>query len=146
MFLKRKVEKMAEAEPKWNREKQNGTFIGYLPQWKHKDLYATINRRLAPLVEGGEKWTDVPCVTIRGQIRLTLPNGAEIIVGHPFPRFGAGILETIGLYGYEQANALAWEYSAAAASIGASIEVRVIDRQINYDIKTRDIEQQSAAA
>lgn len=124
---------------------QAGTFLGYEPQWRHKQPYGSLNKQLAPKVKGGDIWTKVPFTIFRGQFHIELPDGTVVSVGVPFPRASAGILETIFMCGWEQANALAWDYAAHAAAIGAAIEVRVVDYEIKYDIKARQLEPEMTA-
>jgi hypothetical protein len=77
----------------------------------------------------------VPVTIIRGGVIAELPNGQEVRWGIPFPHIGAGVLETIYMFGYEQAQALAWSWAASAESCGATVEVRVKHFRLHYDIK-----------
>lgn len=121
-----------------------GTFHGYQPQWKNRTGWGeTVNKRLFGL-EGGEKWTDVPYVTVRGVIAIKLPDGREVSVGVPFPRHMPGILESIGMCGHEQAMALAWAFAAYVSSVGCEVEVRAEEYVLNYDIKAKRYEGKAA--
>lgn len=88
---------------------QHGTYRAYEPEWRFKD---------------GE-WETVP--TIQGNSPI----------GVPPSRFIGGITSTIGLHGYEEAMALAWWHSAVAANQGQTIEVRVQEYEVKYDIKAK---------
>jgi hypothetical protein len=55
--------------------------------------------------------------------------------GIPYPCECQGIVETIGLFGYEQAVALAWAMKAHAKSNGDKIETRLVPYTIHFDIK-----------
>jgi len=57
--------------------------------------------------------------------------------GVPEPRRNGGVISAIGLYGYAQAQALAWGFAACAESRGKDIEVRVQPYEVVYDIKAR---------
>lgn len=122
-----------------------GTFSGFKPQWKHRgDWGESINKRHLKM-EGGDKWTDVSFVVIRGGLAVTLPDGQQVPVGVPFPRHMPGILETIFMCGYEQAMALAWCFASHVAAAGGEIEVRAEEYTLNYDIKAKLCEAKKAA-
>ena len=55
--------------------------------------------------------------------------------GVPLPSAGRGILDTLGLLGYEQAKSLAWMIKAAAASDSTNVEVRIMPYDVVYDAK-----------
>lgn len=56
--------------------------------------------------------------------------------GIPAPLLHGGIAQEVGLYGYEQAMALAWQYAAcAAASDGIAPPVRALKYRMTYEIK-----------
>lgn len=124
------------SEPNVEKEgpTQAGTMSAYRPQWRHSREWGHgINERFG--FKGGEKWTDIPVTIIRGGVVAQLPNGHEVMWGVPFPRFAPGVLETIYLFGHEQAQALAWMWSASAESVGATVEIRVKHFRLHYDIK-----------
>jgi hypothetical protein len=58
--------------------------------------------------------------------------------GHPYPRLFGGVLQTCGLLGPAQAQAIAWAYAAQVeGTTGAKeIEVRIIEYEVKYDIAT----------
>ena len=73
----------------------------------------------------GERWRAVP----------VYQNGP---IGIPYPIYNGGLLQHIGLMGYEQANAIAWSYAAQRiADDYATVEVRVVRHEIKYQIETR---------
>ena len=126
------------AEPEVVKEAlptQAGTFSGYLPQWKHDPTWGVALNKRVGFGEGGEDWTDIPVTIFRGGVAMRLPDGREVPVGIPFPRRCPGVLETINMYGYEQAMALSWSYAAHADAVGATIKVRVKEYRVHYDIK-----------
>ena len=90
---------------------QAGQMYGYEPEFR----------------EGNGEWKLVPVVKVIGG------NGVNQ------PLLFGGITDAIGLYGYAQAQALAWKFAADMASIGKSIEVRVVDYEIHYDIKAKKV-------
>jgi len=57
--------------------------------------------------------------------------------GVPYPLLCGGVLQEVGLLGYEQAKCMAWMYSAQAAAVGDRIKVRVQEYELHYDIKAR---------
>ena len=90
----------------------NGTCQAYMPQFYDLERKA---------------WRDVP----------TAESGR---FGVPFP-IGQGLLfQHMGLFGYEQAWALAWSYAAWSASQGVAPKVRVQKYEFVYDIKARRTE------
>ena len=89
---------------------QSGTFTGFRPQWR---------------MCGGKDWIDIRIKTNQESKRV-LP---------PYPSDFGGILKTIVVFGYSQAMAIAWEYSAFAEARGEHIEVGVASYEITYDIK-----------
>lgn len=123
----------------------SGNFMGYKPQWKHHGEFGKgINKALLKL-EGGDDWTDVQFLIHRGGLAIQLPNGTQIPLGIPFPRFMPGVLETIFLCGHEQAMALAWSFAAHIAAAGGEVEVRAEEYQLTYDIKAELYEGKKAA-
>jgi len=97
---------------------QNGSFTGYRPEYR--------------MIDGDTKtdWKTLP--TKRGLYSK----------GAPYPKDFGGILYTIGLCGYNQAKALAYDFAATAEETGASkIEVRAVAYEIFYDIKAERIEE-----
>lgn len=62
--------------------------------------------------------------------------------GIPEPLMNGGVMRTLMLMGYEQAQAIAWQY--AAVSVASydmrKIEVRVQAYEVLYDIKARKID------
>jgi len=59
--------------------------------------------------------------------------------GIPVPMRNGGVITAIGLFGYDQAQALAWSYAAWNASEGLDVEVRVQSYEVVYNIKARKI-------
>ena len=90
---------------------QHETFSGYYPEY----------------YENGE-WKRIPIYKIQNS------------TGIPWPSFKGGILETIFLCGYEQAQALAWSFSADLASRGYHMGVRVKEYKVKYDIEVFEVE------
>ena len=98
---------------------QNGTFCGYQPE------YRKVNGDIKT------EWKTLP--TKKG---LFLKGGV------PYPKAFGGILDTIGLHGYNQALALAHHFAATIEGAGAyEVEVRAAAYDINYDIKAKKIEE-----
>jgi len=60
--------------------------------------------------------------------------------GAPLPQKFRGLLDTIGLMGKAQAQALAYQYQAISESFGDNVEVRVQRYSIVFDIKCRRID------
>src|SRR4030067_2262915 len=87
---------------------QSGEFIAYQPEWLD-----------------GEEWKRIP--TSR-----TPFNG-----GVPDPLLFGGIVSTINLFGYAQAWALAWTYSAFAMANGQEVKIRVQAFDVKYNIEAR---------
>jgi len=92
---------------------QAGKFIGYGIEWTRPDILL---------------WKSIPIKILNNTTH-----------GVPFPKMYGGILETIMLYGFEQANALRYTYAAAAAQAGDSIKTRIVTYEVNYDIRARKI-------
>lgn len=92
---------------------QAGTFTGYEPEYFDRDA---------------NKWKRVP---------LTYSNSGQC--GLPWPFLLGGILQTLYLFGHEQAQALAWGHAAACAATGLAPDVRVTAYEIVYDVKARKI-------
>lgn len=92
----------------------SGTFIGYTVETK----------KLAE-----DEWHQVPTV------KCSEKEGA------PYPSANEGVLQQIGLLGYEQAMTLAWGLKARLAADGILraayffTKVRVMPYEIRYDIK-----------
>ena len=94
---------------------QGGTYIAYVPQW---------------YING--KWEDVPCGrTKEGQI------------GVPQPLLNGGINSTLGLYGYDQAWALAYLAAADAAAAGKKVDIRLQKYEVKYDLEARQVSDDS---
>lgn len=152
MFNKKPLPQAApEPESETPAEKEHfptmsGTFHAYQPQWKHRGAFAeAINKRTLKM-EGGDDWTNVPFVVNRNTPSyMTLPDGRQVAVGVPFPRFMPGVLETIFLCGYEQAMALAYTFAAYVAADGGEVEVRAEAYTLNFDIKAKAMEEKKAA-
>ena len=100
---------------------QNGQITGYVPEYKK-----------------GEKWLRIPVNDIPNYV---IDDGRVILLGAPPPKWNWGILKTIGLYGYEQAQALAWLFAAEASNKGEHVEVRVVSFVVHYEIKARKLEE-----
>lgn len=117
---------------------QRGTMTAFVPQWKNSETWgAALNKRLG--YDDGKDWTNIHVTTFRGGVALQLPDGREIPVGIPFPRFFPGILESIHMFGYEQAHALAWCFAAQAGAVGGAIEIRVKEYRLDYSIATEEL-------
>ena len=100
---------------------QNGQTTGYVPEYNN-----------------GEKWLQIPVVDIPGYI---IQDGRLVMVGAQSPKWNGGILKTIGLCGYAQAQALAWLFAAEASHRGEQVEVRVVPFEVHYEIKARKLEE-----
>ena len=59
--------------------------------------------------------------------------------GIPADKFSGGVLNTIGLCSYEQANALAWIFAADYAARGKPITVRSKRYEVSYEIKAKEV-------
>ena len=57
--------------------------------------------------------------------------------GVPYPEATAGITETIGLMGKNQALAIAYAFAAVGDAQGGTIEVRAKAYRVHYDIKAK---------
>ena len=55
--------------------------------------------------------------------------------GVPLPACHGGILDTLGLLGYAQANSLAWMIKAVAAAEIKNVDVRIVPFDISYETK-----------
>ena len=108
------METEQEGAEKWCPT-QGGEFTAYLPEWRLSDT---------------DDWADVPIKYIDSNAP-----GAQ-----PFPRAFGGICSTICLFGYAQAQAMAWGYAAGADEVGKKIEVRVQAYKVVYDIKAQKID------
>ena len=91
---------------------------------------------------------------VDGETRWTkwkqLPTTDGGVAGVPYPRFEGGMLRTIGLFGYEQAKALAWSYEAffeAQLPSGPThqVETRVVTFEFTYELKARRKEEPSSS-
>jgi len=76
-------------------------------------------------VKNEEKWSDL---AVNDSI-----DGAGI----PYPRLNGGILYELGLQGFAQANAVAWDYAAKMALHGRDVDVRVQEYEIEASMKAR---------
>jgi hypothetical protein len=75
-------------------------------------LCSSVSRR------GEKDWKNVPITW------------GELKNGIPWPEFFGSVQKTIGLYGYEQAHALAWAFAASAAYGMDNLDLRVkVSRQ-----------------
>jgi len=91
---------------------QAGNFPAYKIEWRPNDK---------------EEWQEIPTeTTVDGK-------------GAPYPRWLGGISRTIGLYGYAQAQAIAWLFAAKLEAEGIDIEVRTQTYEVVYDIKARKV-------
>jgi len=88
---------------------QNGSFPAYIPEWR----------------ETGTDWRAIETYS------STIEKG-----GVATPRAFSGIHDTIGVYGYEQAAALAWSFAASAQASSKTISIRLRVLSVNYEIKT----------
>ena len=89
----------------------SGTYTAYEPEWLD-----------------GDKWREVP---------VTREPYGQQHYGVPQPLCCGGVNATVGLYGHEQAQALAWGFAAQAVALGKEIKVRVQPYEVVYDIKAR---------
>jgi hypothetical protein len=118
---------------------QGGETTAYKPQWRHNPEWG-YRLNVTRGFEGRKdnEWTDIPVVILRGGgVHIECPDGRSLPVGVPFPMLCGGVMETIYLYGHEQAQAMAWSFAAHAAGVGAEIEVRVQAYELHYSIKAR---------
>ena len=90
---------------------QSGTFSAYRPEYKNKKA---------------QKWESIP-IKHTGR-------------GLPYPRQFGGVMSTIFLFGYAQAKAFMWSWSALAEGVGRNIDVRIVEYEVSYDIKAKVIE------
>lgn len=60
--------------------------------------------------------------------------------GIPGPAYFGDLFGFIGLMGYEQAQAIAWSFSACAKAEGKDIKIRVAKYVLTYSIKARQME------
>jgi len=60
--------------------------------------------------------------------------------GVPQPLLCGGVNSELGLYGYDQAMALAHWFAAMAAAEGINIDVRVQEYDVQYDLKARKVD------
>lgn len=113
--MKEKVNKLEEGIPIKETKycpTMGGTIYGYKPQYKEHD----------------GTWKDIP-IHRKGTF------------GVPWPLGDGGILSTIFLLGYDQAWALAFSFSAqAVATTGVFEEVRVVEYEVLFDIKAKELE------
>jgi len=106
-----------EDEEKWCPT-QGGSLTGYYPEY---------------LDRADGTWKNIP-ISCEPK-----PNPMGYI-SVPWPSFCGGVLQTVYLYGYEQAQAMAWFHAACEAGRGNYVpEVRVQAYEINYEIKARKI-------
>ena len=89
---------------------RGGVTRGYLPEFWDMDK---------------DRWENIPLV-----------HGVH---GAPYPLLCGGVLREVDMLGYEQAQCIAWLYSAQSAAIGDHIMVRVQEYELHYDIKARKI-------
>lgn len=80
-----------------------------------------------PEWKNNKDWERIPTVRVKD--------------GIPEPAWCGGINSIIWLFGYAQAQALAWKWAAMMDSEGKEIEVRVQAYEVVYDIKARKIDQ-----
>lgn len=89
---------------------QSGTHTAYVPEYYHNDRWVAV-----PTEAGGK-------------------------CGIPQPYFNQGVNSTLGLFGYEQAMALAYSFAAHSQASGMPMEVRVQKYEVQYKLKARKIE------
>ena len=89
---------------------QSGTFTAYRAEFRTKDE---------------QEWMKVPIT--------------KSLSGVPYPKQFGGIMSTVCLLRYAQANALMWCWAAAAEAAGDEVEVRVVGYEVKYDIKAREL-------
>lgn len=58
----------------------------------------------------------------------------------PYPFKLGGVLQTIGLCGYNQAMAHAYDFASSYEAVGQHVQVRVQAYEVVYDIKARKLE------
>ena len=93
---------------------RSGTYRAYEPRW----------------LDGGE-WRRI-------QTDASAPGSGS---GIPAPLLHGGINYEIGLFGYDQAMALAHWFAASAASRGECVTVRVQEFDVVFEIKAREREE-----
>ena len=91
---------------------QSGTFTAYKPEYK------TVG-----------EWKAIPITTHYEPV--------NIVRGTPFPKQFGGIIKTINLSGYSQAQALMWRFSAMFEARGKKIKVRLVEYEVTFNIKAR---------
>jgi len=109
---------MSEKEQDWGPT-MTGNTSAYEPEYRQRYF-----------LDGEErftKWARVPTVDTADQ-------------GVPPPLALGGVFRTIGLFGYEQAHALAWHAAAFAAAQGDRVEVRVVAYELHYEIKAKRLD------
>lgn len=60
--------------------------------------------------------------------------------GVPYPSFPGGIICSLGLFGYAQANALAWLFAAQHDAHGEPVEIRIQEYVLDYHLSARKTE------
>jgi hypothetical protein len=71
----------------------------------------------------------------------SIPTAETTAGGSPQPLANANINQQLGLFGYEQAWALAWQFAAHAASVTfRAPRIRVAQYDVAYDIKAKRLE------
>ncbi len=113
--VKKKVIKKERVEEYWCPT-QGGQYTAYYPEFRHPD---------------DPEWTRIPVKIAEG-----------ITGGVPSPIDFGGINSVLTLFGYEQAMALAWHFSAhVMATLGEkSVKVRVQAYEVHYNIKAKKID------
>jgi len=91
---------------------RSGTYTAYEPQWFD-----------------GTEWKRIPTATVND------------LSGIPYPLMCGGITLELGLFGYEQAQTLAWAAAATMAAQGKTIQVRAQEFEVHYELKARAVEE-----
>jgi hypothetical protein len=103
-----------EETEEWS-PRMSGDTIAYVPEYRY-----------GAWDEGKRVWTKWK--------RIPTADGKGII-GVPYPAFEGGMFKTIGMFGYEQAQALAWSFAAGGASEPTKMQVRIAVYRFKYDLK-----------
>lgn len=91
-----------------------GKCIGYMAEFLERE-------------KTGARWRAVPYRMTSGGTPASIPGPAV---------FG-DILSSIGLCGYAQAQALAWQHAAFMAAGGSVIDIRIAEFEVTFDLRAR---------
>ena len=91
----------------------NGTMYAYLPEYFGID----------------KEWHSIPTRELKPPLSAT---------GMPKPRGDFGLLSMTGLFGYEQAWALAWQFAAQVASDSFNVpKIRITSLKLQYSVSAK---------